>query len=632
MPENKQLAQQILERSKELFYKYEPYFNRRDGKPSWQWEFLAAAGKYKGRLALGGNRIGKILAGFQTVRMADGSVKTLEKVAVDDYVLSYDIETGNSAPTRVTQKWNHSLKECYEITFSDGNSVYAEENHPFPVKYGSGFYYQTHGKNKKRKVQRRTVRELIPRLNNSVSKRTRMLSPKQVEYLPIAHLPINPYALGVLLGDGSIVKRNHLLITSADKQIIKRVVSCLSGLAKVSAHKNGDGCCNSYGLVKSHKLASELKKLGLLGTKSDTKFIPDMYLCASVNARKELLAGLIDTDGFLYGFTVKSQQLAEGFRSLVRSLGGKATIQVVRKTCLNASAGPKEGIFYNVTWRVYDVPCELKYKLPRRTKRNCDYTNRIVRNIKSIGKHPCYCIEIEHPDHCFLIGDFVATCNSDQGAYESVLAITGKHPFKKYPKNGTLLIVGLDFNMVRDINIPKFDKFLPRNYTINSDYSKADKIWWIHGEDRNWKAQFKSSDSGRAKFQGTDVDCIWFDEEPEKIDIWPECMRGLIDREGNWWMTATPVNGTAWLKAKMEEPGIFTTTGAMWDNPYIPEEEVEKFAEDLPEEDRDVRVEGKYVVFGGNPVFNIRILNKLLQDIKHNTPALVGTLRETEAA
>jgi phage terminase large subunit-like protein len=224
------------------------------------------------------------------------------------------------------------------------------------------------------------------------------------------------------------------------------------------------------------------------------------------------------------------------------------------------------------------------------------------------------------------------TGKSDQGAYECVLAITGKHPFRKFPKIGKGWIVGLDYNMVRDINLPKFNKMLPRNFTINSDFNKSDKIWYIKGEGREWTIQFKSSDSGREKFQGDAVDFIWFDEEPSKTDIFSECMMRLIDRAGIWWMTATPVNGTAWLKAQIERDDVFDITAAMWDNPYIPLEEIKKKAAELSEDELAVRIEGKYIVFGGNPVFNIRILNKMLADMKHDIPALIGTLRETEAA
>lgn len=221
---------------------------------------------------------------------------------------------------------------------------------------------------------------------------------------------------------------------------------------------------------------------------------------------------------------------------------------------------------------------------------------------------------------------------SETGAYECVLATTGKHPFRKYPQNGKIWIVGLDYNMVRDVNLPKFNKFLPRNYEINSVFSKADNIWYIKGEGREWIVQFKSSDSGREKFQGDAVDCIWFDEEPKKVNIFSECMMRLVDRQGNWWMTATPVNGTAWLKAMTEKDGIYTTYGAMWDNPYLPLEEIKKQAAELSEEERDVRIEGKYIIFGGNPVFKVRLLNKLLNDIKNDIPTSTGYLRKDEAA
>jgi phage terminase large subunit-like protein len=224
------------------------------------------------------------------------------------------------------------------------------------------------------------------------------------------------------------------------------------------------------------------------------------------------------------------------------------------------------------------------------------------------------------------------TGKSDQGAYECVLAVTGKHPYRKFPSKGKGWIVGLDYNMVRDVNLPKFNKLLPRNFTINSTFNKSDNIWHIRGEGREWIVQFKSSDSGQAKFQGDAVDFIWFDEEPSKTNIFNECMMRLIDAAGIWWMTATPVRGTAWLKAQIEKDDVFNISAAMWDNPYIPEEEVRKKAADLPEDEREVRIEGKYIVFGGNPVFKIQILNGMLAHIKHDIGVSIGILREAEAA
>lgn len=212
---------------------------------------------------------------------------------------------------------------------------------------------------------------------------------------------------------------------------------------------------------------------------------------------------------------------------------------------------------------------------------------------------------------------------SDQGAYESWLAIANKHPCRQFPAEGKGWIVGLNFNMVRDINLPKFEKFMPSNYEAMSTFNKQDKIWWVNGEGRSWKIQFKSADSGRRIFQADDVDWIWFDEEmPE--EVFNECMMRLIDRKGIWWMTATPILGTAWLKAKTEEDDVFTTTGAMWDNPYLPIDEIKKKSANLPEEERLVRIEGKYIMFGGKPVFDVMHLQSLMEELKNGEKHPIG--------
>ena len=548
----------------------------------------------------------------------------MQEVSVGDQVLAYDITSGTSSPTKVTEKFDNGKQECFLIRFSDGQNVVAAGEHPFPIKVGSGKRYSSD-------VRKTKVKDMIPRLSNVVSKRTRMLSPTTVTYLPGEELPIDPYALGAMLGDGSM--KTYLRFHSQDDNVASRVIDGLedylegvrveaSGKHKTYHLNTGIETDEQSGRFELSSLKHELKQLGLLGSGSGDKFIPQMYLSASVEDRRQLLAGLIDTDGFLYGFTVKSPRLAEDFQVLVRGLGGKATIQEVQKTCTNTGVA---GTYYNVYWRAYNIPCELTYKCPEKTKRNCDYSNRIVRAIESTGEQQTYCIEIDHPDHCFLIGDFIATCNSDQGAYECVLAITGQHPYRKFPAKGKGWIVGLDYNMVRDVNLPKFNKLLPRNYTINSTFNKSDNIWYISGDGREWIVQFKSSDSGQAKFQGDAVDFIWFDEEPTKTDIFNECMMRLIDSAGIWWMTATPVNGTAWLKTKTEEDDVFVTSGAMWDNPYIPLEEVQKKSDKLSEDEQLVRIEGKYIVFGGSPVFNIRLLSRMIEDLKqdHSTYEIV---------
>lgn len=213
---------------------------------------------------------------------------------------------------------------------------------------------------------------------------------------------------------------------------------------------------------------------------------------------------------------------------------------------------------------------------------------------------------------------------SRQAAYEAVLAITGKHPYREFPKEGIGWVVGLDNKMIDRIDRPMFEMFLPDRYKTHFD--KQRNIWTCRNDEEGiyWEVEFKSTEMGRDKFQGAKVDFIWFDEEPGKTDIFNECMMRLIDRDGIWWMAATPINGTIWLKELSERENVFSVTGAMWDNPFLPLARIEEEVKNLTEEERWVRVEGRYIVFGGKPVFNIKVLNKMLDEA--TIPAEKGLL------
>jgi phage terminase large subunit-like protein len=206
------------------------------------------------------------------------------------------------------------------------------------------------------------------------------------------------------------------------------------------------------------------------------------------------------------------------------------------------------------------------------------------------------------------------------GAYEAVLAITGQHPVKHYPSHGTGWIVGLDNAMIRDTDRPKFEKLLPSRF--KTKFYKQDNIWICNSDDREWKIVFKSTEMGIDKFQAANINWAWVDEEPKNTDMWPELEARLVDANGNWWMTATPVRGTAWLKSLSERDGVFKTFAGMRENPHIPLEAVEDFAATLTDDEKDVRIEGKYIIFGGNPVFDRRILREMMEQLGRETIAV----------
>jgi len=221
-----------------------------------------------------------------------------------------------------------------------------------------------------------------------------------------------------------------------------------------------------------------------------------------------------------------------------------------------------------------------------------------------------------------------------QGAYESVLAITNQHPFRQFPKTGRGWIVGLDNKMVARNDLPDFNRFLPERYRTRFDGSK--NIWYCdsESEDRHWIVEFLSTEMGEDKFQGAKVDWIWFDEEPKRTAIFNECMIRLIAKAGVWWMTATPIRGTAWLKQLIERDDIFDISAGLYDNPYISVNEIDNLKAEYTEDEIDTRIYGRYVVFGGNPVFSglsRKVLVGMIDRLKDDIPVSVGTIESYAA-
>ena len=197
------------------------------------------------------------------------------------------------------------------------------------------------------------------------------------------------------------------------------------------------------------------------------------------------------------------------------------------------------------------------------------------------------------------------------GAFITALIVTGDHPTYKSPKKGIAWIVGADSKMIESVERPYFEQFIPKRYTDNGKWNGKNFMWHLKADGREWQVWFKSVDSGRKKFQGAKVDFIWIDEEPQKNDVFTEIEMRLIDKQGIWLLTATPVDGTRWLKDIIDRSDTYCTMAGMRENPHIPLDEVEKIAKQLPKDEREVRVDGKYLLFGGRPVFDRDVLAEL---------------------
>lgn len=250
--------------------------------------------------------------------------------------------------------------ECemeYEITFSNGEKVQCHGNHEWQV-------FNKH----KNRIETLETRAMIGTYENDIIGRGHryfyLLPNKQlIKGEDKENLPVDPYTLGVWLGDGA--NRNPTICnTKTDKSIIDRIIKHGYTMAWDSVHK--DTGVHYYGFKE---LRQQLQSVGMCHSRAKTpKHIPEEYFTSSIAQRLELLAGLLDTDGTLtadenkYAFSTAEEILRDDFIKLVSTFGWRCTISEYSPTI--SSSGIKA---VRSHWRIgfnptLYIPCELKRK------------------------------------------------------------------------------------------------------------------------------------------------------------------------------------------------------------------------------------------------------------------------------
>jgi intein/homing endonuclease len=169
-------------------------------------------------------------------------------------------------------------------------------------------------------------------------------------------LKIDPYFLGVLLGDGSGFGSGKTPEISKPDSEIRELVFTEAAKWNLEVREYGEPSNPTYRLVRpgvghgrtgtprsSHSLKRELYALGYRDMSCENRFVNNKYKFSSPNTRAEVLAGLLDTDGYYqrggFGFTSKSNILASDVQFLARSIGLAAYKRKVIKSCQNNFSG-----------------------------------------------------------------------------------------------------------------------------------------------------------------------------------------------------------------------------------------------------------------------------------------------------
>lgn len=196
------------------------------------------------------------------------------------------------------------------------------------------------------------------------------------------------------------------------------------------------------------------------------------------------------------------------------------------------------------------------------------------------------------------------------GVVECIWRASCTHPFRPDlnaagPTRGR--VIAVDFtNGVEKIIFPQFKQWCPNSYLRGGSWDAAyDKTLRTLTFANGSTIEFMSYDQDLDKFAGTSRHWIHFDEEPPK-SIYVENMARLIDTNGDFWFTMTPVEGMNWIYDDLYEPNINNPDSPieiieidMRENPYLSEEAVKEFENSLDEDEKTARIAGKYVTVGG---------------------------------
>ena len=233
--------------------------------------------------------------------------------------------------------------------------------------------------------------------------------------LPEVDLPIDPYFLGVWLGDGN--SRNNQIKT-ADPDLIPEIEKagytvrplCSNPYLYAVDDENGKAV-NRW----QSGMTGRLRALGVL----QNKHIPMIYLRSSEHQRRALLAGLLDTDGTVNRcgaaeFTTTNPQLAQDAHELICSLGFRPTLREGRAQLRGKDCGPKWTLAFTTDQQVF----RLKRKIVAHKERLRNYSPernrfRYVVEVREVPSRPVRCIQVESASHLYLAGhSIIPTHNS----------------------------------------------------------------------------------------------------------------------------------------------------------------------------------------------------------------------------
>lgn len=354
---------------------------------------------------------GKTQIAGSKVMMVDGSWKNIEDVKVGDLVLSpqQDGSYRFSSVIQIHSRYSNANYDIVRLNKRKKLLYVCSSNHELPINYRES--YKKQGKEKEWKIKNITVEGYSKCAKSFKFNSTTLTSFLIPKFMNRENCLIEPYSLGVWLGDGHYSK-SSLGITSNYPKILEEISKTYPFMSITNKQKTS---AKTYNFSIMGELGILLRKYDLKDKGSGNKFIPKEALYSDAEYRTKLLAGLIDSDGFKsktqsYSICTKSRQLAEDIFFLVYSLGGRGNSYKIKKGIKSTGF---VGEYYNISFYLgnFNLPLKCTYKI-RNKKFFYLSANRVA--IDAVPSNPAmvYGFTLDSPSGWYITDNFCITHNS----------------------------------------------------------------------------------------------------------------------------------------------------------------------------------------------------------------------------
>ena len=501
-----------------------------------------------------GNQAGKAQPLDEPIPTPSGWRK-MGELQVGDEVFSCD-----GTITWVTGVFPQGEQPVVKMLFNDGSWTRCTMDHLWRVRTHQQQYHGVGG----RSVL--STRDLVERWGErpSIANRASVELCEPVRY-DERELPLAPYLLGALIGDGSLT--TSVGFSGVDAEILDRIRGELPQ-GDLIREVPGSDC--DWRITGGATLGA-LRDLGLFGHKTYDKFIPDKYLWAGVEQRVALLRGLMDTDGTCdqkgtsYFYTI-SPKLRDDFVALVQSLGGRCSVGEKRPFYTHKGERREGQKCYVILTRIdWTSVFHLSRKRARERVSSLTPDRKLVEIIPD-GTAPCQCISVAHESKTYLTRGYIVTHNTTVAAYAVVALARGVSevdgealPVLESPNTGAIL--GKSYKQMSESTVKavlnalgdwphKVEKGSQNTVVairIKPDRCSSDDVG-------KWSRILVLPQDGEAPV-GIRLDWAWADEPP-KEDYWHELRaRGRANRPFLRLITMTPLDRREWAWLEREFAG-----------------------------------------------------------------------------